>query len=197
MTTQVGTKNFGPIYDAENNNAAMTPILFCASFAPCVKLSSADEASCECLKKWSFVFSEKYFAMAETILVIKNPANNPRNGENTMASMMIVNPFNCKADMPLIANAAPTKPPIREWDELDGNPKYHVIIFHAVALTNATKISNGDMILGSISPVPIVFAMESLKNKNAIKLKNAAHRTACFGVNTPVETTVAIEFAAS
>ena len=31
----------------------------------------------------------------------------------------------------------------------------------------------------------------------AIKLKNAAKTTACPGFNTPVETTVAIEFAAS
>src|SRR4051812_46818251 len=31
----------------------------------------------------------------------------------------------------------------------------------------------------------------------AMKLKNAAHRTACVGLNTRVETTVAIELAAS
>ena len=35
------------------------------------------------------------------------------------------------------------------------------------------------------------------KIKNAIKLKNAAQATATRGVNTLVETTVAIEFAAS
>jgi hypothetical protein len=36
-----------------------------------------------------------------------------------------------------------------------------------------------------------------LKIKNATKLKNAAHKTACSGVSTFVETIVAIEFAAS
>jgi hypothetical protein len=37
----------------------------------------------------------------------------------------------------------------------------------------------------------------SLKTKNAIKLKDAAHKTAWKGVRTFVETMVAIEFAAS
>src|SRR4051794_7087491 len=42
--------------------------------------------------------------------------------------------------------------------------------------------------------VPATF----VPNKNAAtKLKNAAHTTACAGVNTRVETTVAIELAAS
>jgi hypothetical protein len=33
--------------------------------------------------------------------------------------------------------------------------------------------------------------------RKAMKLKKAAHSTACLGVRTPVETTVEIEFAAS
>ena len=43
----------------------------------------------------------------------------------------------------------------------------------------------------------IVSATFVPKKMNAAKLKKAAHATACFGVSTRVDTTVAIEFAAS
>src|SRR5262245_33589579 len=52
-------------------------------------------------------------------------------------------------------------------------------------------------IVGSTGPFPIVDATWRPKRKAAAKLKNAAQRTARRGVSTRVETTVAIEFAAS
>jgi hypothetical protein len=45
--------------------------------------------------------------------------------------------------------------------------------------------------------LPIVFATCVSKTRNATKLKNAAQRTAQRGDSTRVDTTVAIEFAAS
>jgi hypothetical protein len=45
--------------------------------------------------------------------------------------------------------------------------------------------------------LPTVFATLTPKPKAAAKLKNAAHTTACSGVSTRVDTTVAIELAAS
>jgi hypothetical protein len=49
----------------------------------------------------------------------------------------------------------------------------------------------------SIIPLPMVLATCRPKNKNAIKLKNAAQITAHRGVRTRVETIVAMELAAS
>ena len=49
----------------------------------------------------------------------------------------------------------------------------------------------------SIIPEPTVFATPTPNTKAATKLKNAAHATAWPGESTRVETTVAIEFAAS
>ena len=46
-------------------------------------------------------------------------------------------------------------------------------------------------------PLPMVCATCSGKITNAMKLKNAAHTTAMRGVSTRVDTTVAIELAAS
>ena len=46
-------------------------------------------------------------------------------------------------------------------------------------------------------PEPTVLATAVPKAKAATKLKNAAHTTACPGERTRVDTTVAMEFAAS
>src|SRR5690349_24345396 len=53
------------------------------------------------------------------------------------------------------------------------------------------------MMPASTMPVPIVFATCNPKTANAMKLKNAAQMTAVLGFSTRVDTTVAIEFAAS
>jgi hypothetical protein len=50
---------------------------------------------------------------------------------------------------------------------------------------------------GSMMPLPIVAATLVSKRKNAMKLNAAAQATAHVGRSTPVETTVAMEFAAS
>ncbi len=49
----------------------------------------------------------------------------------------------------------------------------------------------------SIMPLPMVLATAVPSTKAAAKLKKAAQATACCGVRTRVETTVAIELAAS
>ncbi len=59
------------------------------------------------------------------------------------------------------------------------------------------KITAKVTILMSIIPEPTVLATAVPKTKAAMKLKNAAQMTALPGDRTRVETTVAIEFAAS
>jgi hypothetical protein len=49
----------------------------------------------------------------------------------------------------------------------------------------------------STMPEPTVLATAVPNTKAAMKLKNAAHTTACPGDSTRVETTVAMELAAS
>ncbi len=50
---------------------------------------------------------------------------------------------------------------------------------------------------GSTMPLPTVAATLRWKMPMAMKLKKAANSTACCGLSTPVETTVAMELAAS
>ncbi len=48
-----------------------------------------------------------------------------------------------------------------------------------------------------MSPLPTVFAIAVPKTNAATKFQNAAHTTAALGESTRVDTTVAIELAAS
>src|SRR4029453_11869773 len=50
---------------------------------------------------------------------------------------------------------------------------------------------------GIAMPLPMVAATERWKMNSAMKLNEAANRMACCGFRTPVDTTVAMEFAAS
>jgi hypothetical protein len=76
-------------------------------------------------------------------------------------------------------------------------PPHQVIRFQAMAPISAPKITRPSTISGEMIPVPMVWATCSPKNRKAMKLKNAAQMTAMPGESTRVETTVAMEFAAS
>jgi hypothetical protein len=66
-----------------------------------------------------------------------------------------------------------------------------------MAPISAPNITAASTTSAATIPVPTVCATCRPKNKNAMKLKNAAHATAYSGRKTRVETTVAIELAAS
>src|SRR5664280_1280754 len=101
------------------------------------------------------------------------------------------------APKPTLAIAAPAKPPIRAWDELVGRPKYQVMMSQAMAPIRPARITYSVAAAGTTSPLPIVVATLSGKMNAATKLKNAAQTTASPGESTRVDTTVAIELAAS
>ena len=71
------------------------------------------------------------------------------------------------------------------------------MISQAIAPRRVARRSQAVTILGSMVPFPMVDATLTPKRKAATKLKNAAQRTASLGVRTRVDTTVAIELAAS
>ena len=66
-----------------------------------------------------------------------------------------------------------------------------------MAPTSPPRITHWSTTPASTTPLPTVRATCTPKPKAATKLKKAAHATACIGVRTRVETTVAIELAAS
>jgi hypothetical protein len=88
-------------------------------------------------------------------------------------------------------------PPISACDELTGMPNTIVIQSHRLAPISAPATTAVSTTFGSTRPLPIVSATCTLKKNAATKLKKPAQITACRGDSTRVDTTVAIEFAAS
>ena len=96
-----------------------------------------------------------------------------------------------------LASAAPAKPPISACDDDDGRPHHHVSRFHTIAPSSVAEdhVLRHDLGRDALGDVPRDTCVGN--TRNATKLKNAAHTTAARGESTRVETTVAIEFAAS
>src|SRR5688572_32315320 len=74
---------------------------------------------------------------------------------------------------------------------------YQEIRSHAIAPIRPAAITENETTPRSIIPEPTVFATAVPNPNAATKLKNAAHATAWPGDSTRVDTTVAIELAAS
>jgi hypothetical protein len=128
---------------------------------------------------------------------IVNPNIIPSRGDITMNARILITPLVIIEPGPELTNAAPTNPPTRVCEELEGNPHHHVIRFHIIAATSAAPITVRFNTSGSTTPFPMVVATLRGKTVNAIKLKKAAIETAARGESTFVETTVAMEFAES
>src|SRR5512133_349998 len=86
---------------------------------------------------------------------------------------------------------------MRAWEELVGRPKYHVMRSHVIAPISPAKITAKVTTSILTRPDPMVLATAVPNVKAATKLKKAAQTTALPGVSTRVDTTVAMEFAAS
>lgn len=121
----------------------------------------------------------------------------PSSGAIKMNATIFSTPAVITDPKPEFATAAPTRPPTRVCEELDGNPHHQVSRFQVIAAIRAAAITVRLITSGSTTPFPIVVATLSGKTVKAIKLKNAAIITAANGDNTLVETTVAIELAES
>src|SRR3546814_7283824 len=61
------------------------------------------------------------------------PSTKPSSGEITMNATIFSRPPQIGAWMPPLQMPAPTRPPIKACDELDGRPKYQVMRFQAMA----------------------------------------------------------------
>src|SRR5579864_8878963 len=95
------------------------------------------------------------------------------------------------------AMAAPAYPPMRACDEDVGSPHHQVSRSHTMAPARAASTTYWVTMSSRIIPLPMVLAMAVPRKKAATKLKNAAQNTASLGESTRVETTVAMELAAS
>src|SRR5215217_577499 len=132
------------------------------------------------------------------------PRNVPMSGERTMKAAIFAMPAPINPLKPSTGTVAPIIPPASACDEEEGRPHHHVSRFQAMAPINAAKMTDSTAegpaprsMSKLMMPLPMVLATWTPPLKAAMKLKKAAHATARFGDNTRVDTTVAMEFAAS
>jgi hypothetical protein len=121
----------------------------------------------------------------------------PSSGDTKMKATTLITPAPISLPVPALAMTAPTMPPISACELLLGMPYHQVMTFQVMAPISAPNTTWWSITPGSAMPLPMVAATVRWKTKMATTLKNAANATACCGLSTPVETTVAMEFAAS
>src|SRR5262249_35866009 len=126
-----------------------------------------------------------------------NPTASPMSGAKIMNTPILIRPGATSDPKPAFTTAAPAKPPISACDDDVGRPQYHVMTSHTMAPASPARMTHSSTTAGTTTPLPTVVATCTPKPNAATKLKKPAHTTACSGVSTRVETTVAIELAAS
>src|ERR1700694_3153032 len=196
-TTQNGISKWSPRWPCEYSSTAMMPMVFCASWPPWPSEYSDADTNCRIRKPRSTANGVERTDAQDTIATSTSASKNPTSGDSTIASNVFDNPLQTAAESPALAIPPPTSPPIRACELLDGMPNPQVIRFQTMAPIRAANITCASMTLGSMIPVPMVWATLSPNTRKATKLKNAAHSTAYCGRSTRVETMVAIELAAS
>lgn len=70
-------------------------------------------------------------------------STSPINGHSTMAEPITPTPPQITAIGPILAIAAPTRPPTNAWLLLDGMQNRQVAMFQVMALPSAPKITSG------------------------------------------------------
>src|ERR1700761_2291279 len=175
----------------------MMPMVFCASLPPCPSEYNEADTNCRIRNARSTANGVERTDAHETIATSTSASRNPTSGDSTIASSVLDSPLQTAAENPAFAMPPPTRPPISACELDEGIPKAHVIKFQTMAPTSAAKMTDTSITLGSMMPVPMVWATLRPNTRNATKLKNAAQNTAYCGRNTRVDTIVAIELAAS
>jgi len=114
----------------------------------------------------------------DTAIIRPAPSTRPSVGEATIAAAVLKKPLPTSAPSPALASAAPASPPISACEDEEGMPNHQVMTFQAIAPTSAPNTTTWSATSGSMMPLPTVLATCRPKNRNAMKLKNAAQITA-------------------
>jgi hypothetical protein len=125
------------------------------------------------------------------------PIRKPKRGASSVGiSTFSTMPPQSTGSKPLFAMAAPTTPPIRQWDELDGSAHHQVSRFQAMAPIRPPSMTGGDTADGSTMPFASV-AATWVETRAPSTFSTAAATSATFGGTARVEIDVATALAAS
>jgi hypothetical protein len=115
------------------SNIQMMPMVFCASLPPWPRLYRPADTSCARLNQLSTRSGDACLNTFATNTSDKEPSRKPSSGDKKMNSTVFHTPAEISAPAPAFAITAPTMPPMRACDELDGMPYHQVMMFQTMA----------------------------------------------------------------
>src|SRR5215204_5625547 len=174
----------------------MTPMVFWASLPPWPRLNAAADNSCRRRNRPSTLAGVDRWKTHRLDSMSRNPRAMPNSGDSGMNRIVFSRLPRSSAPKPALATPAPANPPMRACDEEVGSPSHQVRKFQAMAPASPAK-TTASLTTAESTVLPTVLATWVWKTRKAMKLNRAAQTTASRGVSTRVETTVAIELAAS
>src|SRR5919106_3783174 len=174
----------------------MIPMVFWASLPPWPRLKAAADSSWRRRNRPSTRAGLARRKIHKLASMRVNPRASPNSGDSGMNRMVFCRLPASRTPGPALATPAPAKPPISACDEEVGSPSHRVRKFQAMAPTSPAKIT-ASLTTAESTIWPTVLATWVWKTRKATKLNSAAQTTATRGASTRVETTVAIELAAS
>src|SRR5215212_328574 len=174
----------------------MTPMVFWASLPPWPRLNAAADSSCRRRNSPSTRAGLDRWKIHRLASMSTNPRAIPNSGDSGMNKMVFSRLAAFRTLKPALATPAPANPPMSACDEEVGRPSHQVRKFQLTAPVSPAKMTASLTTSGS-TVLPTVLATPVWNTRTAAKLKKAAQTTAMLGVRTLVETTVAIELAAS
>src|SRR5205807_5459536 len=164
--------------------SAMTPIVFCASFVPWLCAIQVALTNCNLPKVDWMKCGEKDRSKSSSNAIRIPPRRKPAIGELNIGTMTFgtrpVFHFKTDQSLPGVASAAPHRPPMSAWLELEGKPSHHVSKFQMIAPSSAHSTVFMLIALESTMPFPIVDAT-AVPISAPVRLKNAAIAIACLG----------------
>jgi hypothetical protein len=119
---------------------------------PWPRLKAAADKSWSRLKCLSIPDGEWFLAKKITMADIIKDITIPRIGATTINITILITPAYTTEFQPELATAAPTSPPTRVWEELEGSPSHHVARFHVIAAMIAEAITVRLITLGFTTP---------------------------------------------
>src|SRR5690242_269985 len=197
-TTHSGTwKLLAAISPLATSANVIRPIVFWASLVPCDSASRPLEASWPKRKPRPTGPGRRRPTIRYTHTMDTPATAKATSGATTAGTINLsTRPCHSTEPDPADAKTEPTRPPIKACEELDGNPKYQVIRFHAIAPISPANTTVG--VTAPVSTKPCATVAATLSETNApMKLNSAASATAGLGASARVEIALATTLAVS
>src|SRR5512140_1136814 len=172
--SQPGRFSNCPNWVAPRSVSAMIPIVFCASFVPCMKPMPPALKICAIPKNRPTLEGRTFLNNKYSTAMTEKPKSRPASGDVTIGMITFQRRplpnhqcLSLGTDQiitfqlfPAAANAAPHKPPTKAWLELEGSPNHQVTRSQMIAPIKAHSMMSELMgtSLASTKPDEIVLA---------------------------------------